>query len=225
MPSPQGVDDSPWELREDEEGLALVSDGMVLRGSFERLLPRVRPDRLSRELLVRAARVKGVAHARVVDATAGLGEDSFLLAAAGCELLLFERDPQIAALLADALRRAALDERLAPIAARMTLRAEDSIAALATGELSADVVLLDPMFPGRSKSAAVKKKLQLIQLLEKPCDDEEALMDAALAARPRKVVVKRPAKGPLLAGVKPSHSLAGKAIRYDVIVPPPVRNP
>ena len=225
MPSARGADDSPWELREDEEGLALVSDGMVLRGSFERLLPRVRPDRLSRELLVRAARVKGVAHARVVDATAGLGEDSFLLAAAGCELLLFERDPQIAALLADALRRAALDERLAPIAARMTLRAEDSIAALATGELSADVVLLDPMFPGRSKSAAVKKKLQLIQLLEKPCDDEEALMDAALAARPRKVVVKRPAKGPLLAGVKPSHSLAGKAIRYDVIVPPPVRRP
>ena len=225
MPSPQGADDSPWELRKDEEGLALVSDGMVLRGSFERLLPRVRPDRLSRELLVRAARVKGVAHPRVVDATAGLGEDSFLLAAAGCELLLFERDPQIAALLADALRRAALDERLAPIAARMTLRAEDSIAALATGELSADVVLLDPMFPGRSKSAAVKKKLQLIQLLEKPCDDEEALMDAALAARPRKVVVKRPAKGPLLAGVKPSHSLAGKAIRYDVIVPPPVRRP
>jgi 16S rRNA (guanine1516-N2)-methyltransferase len=225
MRGPQGAEEPRWELREDEKGLALVSDGMVLRGSFERMLPRVRPDRLSRELLVRAARVKGVAHPQVVDATAGLGEDSFLLAAAGFELLLFERDPQIAALLADALRRAALDERLAPIAARMTLRAEDSIAALATGELPADVVLLDPMFPSRNKSAAVKKKLQLIQLLEKPCDDERALMDAALAARPRKIVVKRPAKGPLLAGVKPSHSLSGKAIRYDVIVPPPTRRP
>ena len=219
MAEARAQDAPAWELRQSEQGLALVSGGMELRGDFARLLPRIRPDRLSRELLVRAAHLRGVSQPRVVDATAGLGEDSFLLAAAGAQVLLFERDPQIAALLADALERAAADERLAAIVARMTLRHEDSIAALDSGALQADVVLLDPMFPGRSKSASVKKKLQLIQLLERPCDDEQALVQAALAARPRKIVVKRPAKGPQLAGVKPSHSLAGKAIRYDVIVP------
>ena len=72
----------------------------------------------------------------------------------------------------------------------------------------------------RRKSAAVKKKFQLLHHLERPCDNEDELLDAALAAHPRKIVIKRPPKGPWLAGAKPSHSLAGKAVRYDVIVPP-----
>ena len=44
-------------------------------------------------------------------------------------------------------------------------------------------------------------------------------MEAACAARPRKIVVKRPVKGPFLAEVKPSYQVVGKAVRYDVIVP------
>ena len=56
--------------------------------------------------------------------------------------------------------------------------------------------------------------------LEQPCADEETLVEAALAVHPRKVVIKRPVKGPLLAGLKPSYQLAGKAVRYDVLVPP-----
>ena len=76
------------------------------------------------------------------------------------------------------------------------------------------------MFPERTKSAAVKMKYQLLHHLEQPCADEGALVEAALAARPRKVVIKRPVKGPLLAGVKPSYQLVGKAVRYDVLVPP-----
>ena len=79
------------------------------------------------------------------------------------------------------------------------------------------MVLLDPMFPARTKSAQVKKKFQLLHHLESPCEDEAELLDAALAARPRKVVIKRPPKGPYLAGKKPSYSLTGKAVRYDVI--------
>ena len=74
------------------------------------------------------------------------------------------------------------------------------------------------MFPGRTKSAAVKKKFQLLHRLEMPCQDEKALLDAALGARPRKIVIKRPIKGPYLAGVKPSYELCGKAVRYDCIV-------
>lgn len=210
------------ELRRDAEGLALVGNGMVLRADFVRLLPRLRPDRLGRELLVRAARVRGVELPTAVDATAGLGEDSLLLAAAGFAVTMFEQDPVIAGLLRDALERAADEPQLADVVARMTLVEGDSVAGLRELGLSPDVVFLDPMFPERTKSAAVKKKFQLLHHLERPCDNEAELLAAALAARPRKVVIKRPPKGPWLAGAKPSHSLAGKAVRYDVIVPPRV---
>ena len=141
-----------------------------------------------------------------------------LLAAAGFEVRLYERNPVIALLLEDEIRRAADDPRLASIVARMSVTNADSVEALASLDEAPDVVLLDPMFPGKQKNAQVKKKLQLLQRLERPCDDEAALLDAALSSRAHKVIVKRPVKGPYLAGRKPSYSLAGKAVRYDCIV-------
>lgn len=207
------------ELKRDDRGLALVGEGMELRGDFARMLPRLRQDRLGKELLVRAARVRGVESPTAVDATAGSGEDALLLAAAGFSVTLCERDPVIAALLADAHARARADERLAAIAERMTVVAGDSVEVLASLDAGPDVVFLDPMFPERRRHAATNKKLTLFQRLERPCEDEEALLQAALDAGPRKIVVKRPLKGPYLAGAKPSSSLAGKVVRYDVIVP------
>ena len=215
------VETDDCELRQGEDGLELIGNGMVLRADFMRLLPRLRPDRLGRELLVRAARVRGVASPTVVDATAGLGEDSLLLAAAGFSVTMFEKDPVIASLLRDALERASNEPQLTKVISRMRLVEGDSVVGLRELGFAPDVVFLDPMFPERTKSAAVKKKFQLLHLLEHPCDNERELLEAALAARPRKVVVKRPPKGPALAGARPSHSLAGKAVRYDVIVPPP----
>lgn len=211
--------DAALALALTPDGLSLVGDGMELRCDLAASLPRLRQDRLHRELLVRAARTKGVESPTAVDATAGLGEDSLLLAAAGFSVRLFERDPVIAALLADGLARAAADPRLAEVVAHMELSGTDSTQALPGMEPAPDVVLLDPMFPARTKSAATKKKFQLLHHLERPCGDEEALLSAALAAHPRKVVVKRSAKGPWLAGTKPSYSVRGKAVRYDVIVP------
>ena len=82
-----------------------------------------------------------------------------------------------------------------------------------------DVILLDPMFPERTKSAAVRKKFQLLHHLEEPCADGELLLAAAIAANPRRIIIKRPMKGEYLGGVKPSFSLTGKAVRVDVIVP------
>lgn len=215
-------DGSAVELVRDEAGALVLTDGVMrMSCDLSASLPRLRADRLGRELLVRAARVRGVDGPTCVDCTAGLGEDSLLLAAAGFRVTMFERDPTIAALLADGLARAACDPALADVVARMSLVEGDSVAGLASLGFAPDVVYLDPMFPGRTKSAAVKKKFQLLHLLERPCDNECELLEAALAARPRKVVVKRPPKGPALAGARPSHSLAGKAVRYDVIVPPP----
>lgn len=208
------------ELRRDERGLALVGGGMELLGDFTRMLPRLRTDRLGRELLVRAARVRGAEEPTAIDCTAGLGEDSLLLAAAGFRVTLFERDETICVLLADAMERAANEPQLKDTVERMTLVGGDSIAGLAELGFAPDVVYLDPMFPGRTKSAAVKKKFQLLHHLEQPCEEENELVAAALAASPRKVVIKRPAKGPQLAGIKPSYSISGKAVRYDVLVPP-----
>lgn len=213
-------------LKASRDGLSLMRDGMELRPDFAEMLPRIKQGALQREMLVKAARVKGVEAPRAVDATAGLGEDSLLLAAAGFTVTLCEADPVIAALLEDALARASAHEVLGPIVERMHLVAGDSRIALERAGASTgaqpDVVYLDPMFPGRTKSAAVKKKFQLIHGLERPTEplDEESLLQAALAAHPRKVVIKRPVKGPHLAGVKPSHAIAGKAVRYDCIVPP-----
>lgn len=207
-------------LVRDQRGLVLVGDGMELVSDLAAMKPRLKQGRLRQELLVKAARVKGVESPLAVDATAGLGQDSLLLAAAGFRVILFESNPVIVALLRDSLERVADDAELAPIVSRMTVREGDSVTGLASLPERPDVVLLDPMFPERRKSAAVKKKFQLIHHLELPCSNEEELLDAAVAAGPRKVVVKRPPKGPWLAGKKPSYAITGKAVRYDCLVLP-----
>ena len=216
------VEEAGLSLLEGPEGLTLTDGAMNVRGDFARMLLRLKPANLSRELLVKAAKIKadGDERPRAVDATAGQGDDSLLLAAAGFDVMLIERNPVIAALLQDALERATQHPELTSIVEHMKLIEGESIELLPHLDFEPDIVLLDPMFPEKSKDAAAKKKLQMLQRLEQPCDDEQALLDAACAARPRKVVIKRPIKGPHLADRKPSYSLSGKAIRYDVIALP-----
>lgn len=206
------------ELRRDADGLILEGDGMRLRASFDDMKRRLFHGKLNGELLVRAARLKGIEEPTLVDATAGLGQDSLLLAAAGFSVTLIECNPVIAAMLVDAIERARRDPELADAAGRMRVIEGNSLKVLRDLSMPPDVVYLDPMFPGRSKSAAVKKKFQLLHLLEMPCEDETALLEAARAAHPRKIVIKRPVKGPHLAGFKPDYTLRGKAVRYDCIV-------
>lgn len=204
-----------------EEGLALVAGEQVLMGDFTRMLPRLKPGRLSGELLVKAAKIKKPeGELTAVDATAGLGEDSILLAAAGFRVRLYERNPVVYKLLRDALERAAQHPELAEIVGRMEAFYADSLEAMGGLEQPPSVILLDPMFPARQKSALVKKKLQMIQKLEQPCDDEARMLLAAMEARPQKLIVKRPPKGPWLAEVKPDHSIEGKAVRFDCFVSP-----
>lgn len=215
--------DSVW-LERGPEGLVLTDGCLAFCADFSQVAKRLSKSALSKELLVKAAKINarsGQTH-WAIDATAGLGEDAYLLAAAGFRVDLYEQDKTIAALLEDALSRALQDESLQGVAGRMTLHQQDSISAmqkLAAQNLSPDVVYLDPMFPGKSKAAATKKKFQLLHHLEAPCANEHSLLQAALALKPQKVVVKRPIKGPFLDGVKPAYSIKGKAIRYDVYTP------
>ena len=213
-------------LSAGREGLILEGSGMTMKGDLTSMIPRLRESNLRGELLVKASGIsrKGETAEEktrfAVDATAGMGEDSLLLAAAGFRVLLFEKDPVIAALLKDSLERAAIKPELKEITARMELIAGDSIKAMEEMAQSPDLIFLDPMFPERKKSGLVKKKFQLLHHLEEPCEDEDALLNAAIKAAPGRIVIKRPLKGPYLCGIKPDFSMPGNSVRYDCLLYP-----
>ena len=203
-------------LRLGADGLSLVQGKMELRGDFTELLPRITGGHLQHEKLLRAVRLKDLPETPLaVDCTAGLGEDSFIIAAAGFRVILCEYNPLICALLRDALERAKRDPGTAETAGRMELREGNSVETLAALTERPDVIYLDPMFPEKQKSGISTKKLQLFKTLEAPCGDEAELMEAAVRACPRRIVVKRPVKGPFLAGKKPGHAISCRNIRYD----------
>ena len=171
------------------------------------------------ELLGRAVGIGKREPLRLLDATAGLARDSFVLADLGCHVRLCERHPVICELLSDGLRRAkdSDDPWLAGVAARLALLPGDAREQRVD---TSDVIYLDPMFPQRSKRAAVKADLSLLQdiLQEQNQQDAEHLLTWALQQDVARVVVKRPLRAPALAGRSPSHVLRGKAVRFDVYV-------
>ena len=206
-------------LGQGDSGLFLTDGKLSISVDFKELLPRLKQSNLQGEMLVKAARIKGQDMPQtIIDATAGFGEDSLILAAAGFQVRMYEFDEIIAALLEDGIRRASQLPELRDAIGRLELENSDSTVALKSLDYKPDIVLLDPMFPARQKSALIKKKFQLIQRLESPCSTEQELLEAAFLADPKKVVIKRPLKGPYLADKKPSYSLQGKAIRYDCFV-------
>lgn len=173
------------------------------------------------ELIARAVRGRSKGPLRLLDATAGLGRDAFVLAARGFEVVLLERSPIVAALLADGLARAAAThDEVAAIAARMTLHQADAVRWIEQDGTGFDVICLDPMFPGGGGTALAKKEMQLFQQLALDGGDEVALLAAARRAARLRVVVKRPLKAPVLAGQRPDYALSGRAVRFDVYVAP-----
>ena len=175
------------------------------------------------ELLGRAVGVGKKLPLRVLDATAGLGRDSFVLADLGCEVLLCEREPVMAAMLEWGLRAAAAsnDPWLCAVLRRMALHAGDAPHVSPQRLEAIDVIYLDPMFPARDRRAGVKKEMALFQqLLEHQGgrDDAAALLQWARGSAAARVVLKRPLRAEHLAGQVPSHSIDGKAVRFDVYV-------
>ncbi|PZW83684.1 16S rRNA (guanine1516-N2)-methyltransferase [Pseudomonas sp. 2848] len=169
------------------------------------------------QMIAKAVGIAQGVRPRVLDATAGLGKDAFVLASLGCEMTLIERQPLIAALLEDGLARARGDAEIGPIVARMQLLTGNAIERMRAWEGEApQVIYLDPMFPHRDKSALVKKEMRVFRPLVGDDLDAPALLEAALALATHRVVVKRPRKAPIIEGGKPSHSLEGKSSRYDI---------
>lgn len=164
------------------------------------------------------ARALGRGIRRVVDATAGLGADTVLLAARGCRVTAIERHPIVAALLRDGIDRAVACGLLAP--GTIEVVTGDARQWLSGVGTDADAVFLDPMFPlKRKKSAAVRKELRLLRALVGDDADGADLLDAA-RAHCRRAIVKRPAHAAPLAPT-PSACYTGKLVRYDVYRRPP----
>lgn len=181
----------------------------------ETVCVRIKPADLARARVPRReplARALGKART-VVDATAGLGRDSVLIACMGYRVIALERSAPVAALLRDGVQRAVAAGLLAE--GRIEARHADACAALPALAPRPDVVYLDPMFPPkRKKSAAARKELRLLRALVGDDVDAVELLAASLACAAR-VVVKRPVHAPPL-GPRPSATYGGKLVRYDV---------
>lgn len=205
------------------------ANGIVLRRAGEKSVVQVdftggsahyRRTKGGGELIAKA--VNHTAKPRVWDATGGLGRDAFVLASNGLQVDVFEQHPAVFCLLADGLRRAREVEETAEIAARIRLHQADAVnamAALSAVEAAPEVVYLDPMYPERQKSAAVKKEMAYFHELVGAAQDEAALLDAARKVARKRVVVKRPRLGLFLNGEKPAYQYEGKSTRFDVYLP------
>lgn len=155
---------------------------------------------------------------KVLDATAGLGEDAFILASLGCSVHLIERSPIIAALLQDGLERALQDPPTAPIIRRMKITIGDSIKILKDlpEEERPEIIYLDPMFPQRQKSALTKLSMRFIRDIVGADYDTEQLLTQALLRAKKRVVVKRPKGAAPVMNKTPNHYIDGKGCRFDV---------
>lgn len=179
---------------------------------------RYRSGASRRDALARAAGFARGNTPTIIDATAGLGRDAFLLACLGAQVTLLERSRQVHELLRDALARAGAESpELAAVVARMTLLQGDARDLLPG--LRADAVIVDPMHPPRTNSAEVKQEMRLLRDLVGTDPDAFELMQAALAADCKRVVLKWPLRAAALEGLRtPSHSITGKTVRYDVFM-------
>lgn len=170
------------------------------------------------QALPKAVGMKGGKTPDVVDATAGLGRDAFLLASLGANVTLIERSSIMHKLLHEGMERAGNESaEIAAIIARMTLLHGDAMDLLPN--LSPQVVLVDPMHPPRGKSALVKKQMRQIRNIVGTDEDSVDLMRVALSCASNRVVLKWPAKAEAMAGIPaPSHQITGKSTRYDVFM-------
>lgn len=169
---------------------------------------------LRKEALARALGLKANTQPTIVDATAGLAQDSFILACLGFRVTLLERSPIIHALVEDGIRRGAKD----PAVERLRLIRADAVSWLKNCKNAErpDLIYLDPMFPERKKSALTKETMRLLHEIVGDDPDADRLLPAALSCAKQRIVVKRPRLAPSLEGPAPSFSLTGSSSRFDV---------
>lgn len=227
--SPAAIVDYDFVILFDETGIALQQTGRKAPGPIRAEFTEGAVDHRRKfgggkgQMIAKAVGIKAGCYPHVLDATAGLGKDSFVLASLGCKVTMLERSPIVQIILGDGLARAldfarAQDAELFSLLQHMTLITQDSSKYLSSLDSAAlpDVIYLDPMFPERQKSADVKKEMAAFHAIVGKDDDADSLLPLALAHVNYRVVVKRPRKAPFLNNQTPSYQLEGKSSRYDI---------
>jgi len=232
-----------WQLTHDEQSifaLVLTQERLELRKLDEPKLGAIFVDLIGGAVghrrkfgggkgqsIAKAAGLNKGATPTVLDGTAGLGRDAFVLASLGCKVQMVERHPVVAALLDDGLERAKQDPEIGTwVGDRMTLihaSSHDALDKLAADDdfEQPDVVYLDPMYPhpeNKKKSALVKKEMRVFQSLVGADLDADSLLTPALALASKRVVVKRPDYADWLDEKKPTMAIETKKNRFDVYV-------
>ena len=213
----------------DADGLSLAANGMKMQPDWRAEIPRLKRASLKSEMIARACQLGE--KPSLIDATAGLGHDSLLMAYLGADVRLIERHPILFVLLEYTKAHAERDPFLQFVMPRIQLIYADStdyLDELKQRDEQVDVVYLDPMFPQRDqnhqaqkKQAQVKKQMQLLHMLL-PEDGEMDLGDELLhlaSKIAKRVIVKRPRHAVYLADQTPDHQWLGDACRFDAYFP------
>ncbi|KAA0915189.1 class I SAM-dependent methyltransferase [Psychrobacter sp. ANT_WB68] len=222
-------------LLDEKNKLSWLSDGLSVAPEWDKLQRRVVSAGRKSELLLQAAKI--TSGSTVIDATAGFGHDSLILASTGAQVIMLEQQPLMALLLlAEQLRMNALPN-WQKLMSRLQIINTDALSYFAMLQAEAiddpkaiDVVYLDPMFPEDSyqdsktgKGAKVGKHMQALhQLVCPPTPEEEMqLLQSAQAVVSQsaqtsgRVIVKRPQFAPQLAHQSASESWHNEAVRFD----------
>ena len=225
-----------WQLKHDEQALmalVMTATHLELRKRDEPKLGGIYVDFVEGamahrrrfgggrgEAVAKAVGIKGSYLPDVIDATAGLGRDAFVLASLGCRVRMLERHPVVAALLDDGLQRGYQSAEIGGwLRERLTLLHASSLEALAEISEKPDVVYLDPMYPHKQKSALVKKEMRVFQTLVGADNDADGLLTPARRLAKKRIVVKRPDYAPPLAGVATQSAVVTKSHRFDIYPP------
>ena len=166
--------------------------------------------------LAKAVGMKSNKNRTIIDATAGLGYDAFILASLGANVTLIERSKIMYNLLQEGISEAkSFGGEISDIISRMNLIFGDSKFILP--DLLPEVILIDTMYKDRKKTALVKNDMRLVRDIVGSDSDYIQLIDVALNQASNRVVIKQPRYADQIDNIKPySHQILGKTIRYDV---------
>ncbi len=210
------------ELRDNEKNIAVHIDFLSGNLAHRKQFGGGRGQSIAKAIGLK----QGTKPPVVLDATAGLAKDAYVLACLGCPVTLLERSPVIVELIKDAIKRAKEDEHFQLILKTgFNVIEKNSIEYLtqlfeSSKKNHPDVIYLDPMYPDRKKSASVKKNMQILQSLLGKDEDTQQLLEIALKTAKKRVVVKRPKGAESLTYVKPTYLVESKKTRYDVYIIP-----
>lgn len=154
----------------------------------------------------------------VLDATAGLARDAWVLATLGCRVTLVEQSPVLFMLIHDGITRALTGNARSCVGNFTNLVNAGSVLYMQHMDTDTrpDVIYIDPMYPERKKSALVKKDMQILHKLIGPPQDETGLLQTAMQYAGQRVVVKRPLQAEPVGNIPPDASIRSKKTRYDL---------